>query len=928
MLDAQRTEATANEAGFKLRRLRWWIICLIVLTTLINYIDRLTISVLAPRITRDLGLNHTAYSRKGTSLNRFSASGLATKLCGVLFLLVGATPLWGAQRVKVLKLAVTNPTEQARAHDTIVIKVADLKRIAPDFKGGDCIVTTSEAATLEEDARTLQVTELPSQADDLDGDNQFDELAFLIELKPNQTRIVTIAYGETATMQRLRTDYPKRTAAKFTMKFDGLAWESETMAWRIYFDKRNAIDVWGKRRPGLYLEMFGAPEYVYHQESPLGRDIYRIGEAIGIGAVAAIVDGKVVKVADVAERKWRIISAGPVRVIVELSYKGWKVGGREVNLTSRMTQWAGEHGFEHHITTEGAEGLTLVTGVVRHPGLQEKVSPPTANEPVLWRAWWGHQVAETGPPATAIHNLPDQNLGLAIIAPGRDSKLPTDDPINLLVQPQVTNGSASWYVLGVWDQEGTDNLTVDATSADARNRNGTLVPAMPAIRTFDSFIDQVRETSRRLTQPAKVVILSTSAAAQSAPPDTRVAVRSRSYDEALELLKQSAVRTAQAWEPVIRGATPTEVSRDKGLGFFTEGDNQTGAWKEQKGFFWTGNFWVAELWSLYARTKDERYLHWAELWNAALIGKEMTENHDVGFLNYYTSVFAYRQTKDAKYREAGLRAAERLKQLYNPSTELIAAWSVDGDDTIIDTMMNLQIWWWATRETNDKQWSELGLKHALKAAAWLVRDDGSVIQSVHYNPGDNRQDFNSGGPPSQAFHFPNSARPGEKVFTHTHQGFAADTSWGRGTAWALYGFAVAHSETKDPRLLATAEKIAAFVLDHLPEDGVPWYDFNDEGVHFRNRDTSAAALIAGGLFRLSELTTDKRRAESYRREGERIVQSLIDRYLSPVGADDKTPPGVLRHGSSTRPHDGRLIYGDYYLLEDLLWLTEHRAGKS
>ena len=54
------------------------------------------------------------------------------------------------------------------------------------------------------------------------------------------------------------------------------------------------------------------------------------------------------------------------------------------------------------------------------------------------------------------------------------------------------------------------------------------------------------------------------------------------------------------------------------------------------------------------------------------------------------------------------------------------------------------------------------------------------------------------------------------------------------------------------------------------------------------------------------------------------MQSLIDRYLTPVSADDKTPPGVLRHGSSTRPNDGRLIYGDYYLLEDLLWLDEHK----
>jgi len=829
-------------------------------------------------------------------------------------------------RIKVLKLSVTNPADELRAHENIVINIADLKRIAPDFKAGDVIVTASDASTLEEDARTLQTIELPSQADDLDGDNKYDELAFQIELKPKQTRIVTIAYGETATMQRLRSDYPKRTAAKFTMKFDGLAWESEADAWRIYFDKRNAIDFFGKRRPGLYLEMFGAPEYVYHWESPLGRDIYRIGDAIGIGAVAALVDGKVVKVSDVAERNWRIISAGPVRAMVELTYKGWKVGGREVNLTSRMTQWAGKHGFEHRVTAEGADGLTLVTGIVRQPGLQESLFQPTATEPALVRAWWGHQVEEEGPPATAIHMLPDQNLGLAIIAAGRESRVATDDPINLLVQPQFVNGKASWYVLGVWDQENTDPLSMSALSAADKARSGSLVLASDSPRTSAAFVELARETARRITQPAQVEILSREAAPQSAPPDTLRPARTKTYSEAIDLLKQSAERTATKWEPILSRTAEAAVTRDQGLGFFTEGENQTGEWKEQKGFFWTGNFWVGELWLLYGQTKDERFRRWAELWNARLLGKELTENHDTGFLNFYSSVQGYRLTKASQYREGGLRGAERLKQLYNPRTELVAAWEVGGDDTIIDTMMNLQIWWWATRETNDPQWRALGLKHALKAADWLVRADGSVTQSVHYNPGDNRQEFNSGTGPGTSLKLPNNARPGEKVFTHTHQGFAADTTWSRGAAWALYGFSVAADETKDPRMLTTAERIAGYLAPRLPEDGVAWYDMVDEGVHFRNRDTAAAAIMAGGLLRLSELTMDQTRAAEYRRHGERIVQSLIDRYLSPVSADDHTPPGVLRHGSSTRPSDVTLVYGNYYLLEDLLWLNEHQKN--
>lgn len=835
-----------------------------------------------------------------------------------VLLLACAPAALAVPRIKVLKLVVSNPTDEARGHENVVLSVAELKRVAPDFRAADCIVTTSDASTLEEDAATLQTTELASQADDLDGDGKYDELAFQIALKPRQSRVVTVAYGDAAAIARIRGDYPARTHAKFAQKFEGMGWESEQTAWRLYFDPRNAIDLFGKRRPGLYLEMFGAPEYDYHEESPEGRDIYKIGDALGLGSIGALVEGKAVRVSDVTERSWRIVGAGPVRAVVELNYKGWKVGGRVVNLKSRITQWAGERGFDHRVAAEGAEGLTLVTGLPRKPGLEENSSAPGADA-ATWRATWGRQVLKTG--ATAVESLPDQNLGLAVIVPAAGVRPVADDQLNLLVAPVVTQGAGVWHVLAAWDQEGSERLAVTAPSAAMKYRYGTMSLPADGVRTREGFVTLVEQTARRLARPAQVSLVSKAAAPQSAPPDTLSPGRSKTYAEAVGLLRRAAERTAAKWEPVLSKSPQQEAEKYTGLGFFTEGDNRTGEWKEQKGFFWTGNFWVGQLWLHHAKTGDARFRRWAELWNAHLLGKEGGENHDTGFLNYYSSVFAYGQTKDAKYREGGLRAAARLKQLYNPTTELVAAWAVGGDDTIIDTMMNLQIWWWASKETGDPAWRELGLKHALRTSEWLVRPDGSVIQSVHYNPGDNRQEFNSSA--VQPFPYPNSARPGERVFAHTHQGFASDTSWSRGTAWALYGFAVAHAETKDPRMLATAERIASFVLARLPEDGVPWYDFDDEGVHFRNRDTSAAALIAGGLLRLSELTSDRARASLYRREGERITQSLVDRYLTPVAAGDPTPPGVLRHGSSTRPSDVSLIYGDYYLLETLLWLEEH-----
>ncbi|HWR15346.1 MAG TPA: DUF4861 family protein [Terriglobales bacterium] len=833
----------------------------------------------------------------------------------ILIILTTASA-WATPHLRGVKLSITNSTDMARPHENMVIPLTELRRVAPDLNAGQLLVTATDATSIEEDSAILQATEIPSQVDDIDGDNKADELAFQIDLKPKQTRIVTVTYGEANRICRLRSEYPDRTHALLATKIEGIGWESEYNGWRLYFDPRNAIDLYGKQRHSLLLRNLATPEYDYHSVSPYGRDIYKIGNALGIGAVGAWVDGKLIKVADVGSRNYRIVSTGPVRAIVDIVYTNWNVAGRKLTLRSRITQWANERGFYHNLDAKGGDGLVFATGLPLKKNVPEYRSSATSGP--IWVATYGEQVLMPG--ATATEALTGTQLGLGIVLLERDAKT-AQDADNHLISFSVKQGHAAWYVMAAWDQEGTEDRVSVGSPDDIRRyvqRDG------PRIASREEFLQFMKDTAVRLSSPVTATVLSSKAEAQSAPPDTLKSKNQRTYAQAISLLQKEIDRTAAQWEPVLKGSDT--IATNKGDGFFTEGNNQTGKWQKQNGFFWTGSFWTGELWKMYEKTHDEKYRQWGELWTRALMGKELEQNHDSGFLYFYSSVPAFELTKNAEFRESALRGAQRLEQLYNPKTQLIAAWSVGGDDTIVDTMMNLQLLWWAWKQTGDEKWKDIGINHALQTAKRLVRPDGSTFQSVHYNPGDDRQQFQlRGGAPMVELKWKNNAAPGETIFRHTHQGFTADTSWSRGQAWALYGFAAAYQETKDPRLLQTAESIASYILRELPEDNVPWYDFYDEGVIYRNRDTSAAAVTAGGLLRLSQGTSDAKLATQYRQTAEKIVQSLINRYLTPVSAGDSTPEGVLRHGSSTRPGDTPLIYGQYYLLETLLDL-ERQSG--
>jgi hypothetical protein len=107
-----------------------------------------------------------------------------------------------------------------------------------------------------------------------------------------------------------------------------------------------------------------------------------------------------VKAADVKDRKWNIISTGPVRTIVELKYGRWNIGGRSITVGSRITQWAGERGFYQTISTDPKDASEFATGIPSKPGVLPERSSAQNNSGVTWLASWGEQVVQPGPTAT------------------------------------------------------------------------------------------------------------------------------------------------------------------------------------------------------------------------------------------------------------------------------------------------------------------------------------------------------------------------------------------------------------------------------------------------------------------------------------------------------------------------------------------------
>lgn len=321
--------------------------------------------------------------------------------------------------------------------------------------------------------------------------------------------------------------------------------------------------------------------------------------------------------------------------------------------------------------------------------------------------------------------------------------------------------------------------------------------------------------------------------------------------------------------------------------------------------WWTNGFWGGLLWQLYHATGRVAFKQGAILQEQRL-DKALAQfndiHHDVGFMWLLTSVAHYRVDGDAQARRTGLHAATLLAGRFNPAGNYLVAWNDHHPGwLIIDSMMNIQLLYWASNETDDPRFAQIATRHAHTVLATLVRQDGSVGHIANFDPD-----------------------TGAFLGIRGGQGVNDDSAWTRGNAWAVYGFAQTYAQTHDPVFLDAAVHIADYFIAHTKASNwlapVDFAQPKQPAIH----DTSASLIAACGLLALAPLVNDAAAAKRYREAAVAMVQACDTHYCDWDLDDDGIVGGGTEAYHRPATYEVPLIYSDYYFVEALLRL-QHRA---
>lgn len=361
-------------------------------------------------------------------------------------------------RAATLEVTASNPLDLARPRETLEIAAADLARLG-------------EADLTKIHVRDAKGAELVCQAIDLDGDDlrKPDAVIFQADFAPGETRRFTVSSGKKQVFKKEQYGAFGRFVRE---RFDDFAWENDKVAHRTYGKAletwkgepltSSTIDVWSKRTPRMVInDWYLADDY--HVDHGEGADFYSAGPSRGCGGSGLWADGKLWTSANFVNSK--VLANGPIRVLFELEYAPYPVGGASVSETKRVSLDAGSQ-FNRFVSRYRFSGTSTTTAI----GLKKVVGEEVRSGDGCWLAKWEPVEKRAG------------HQGLAVVVDPRDFDQITSDTLNHLVVLNETNTTtATWWAGSCWDKAG------EITSAKA-------------------WRDHVAHHARKLAEPIRIAV--------------------------------------------------------------------------------------------------------------------------------------------------------------------------------------------------------------------------------------------------------------------------------------------------------------------------------------------------------------------------------------------------------------------------------------
>jgi unsaturated chondroitin disaccharide hydrolase len=310
---------------------------------------------------------------------------------------------------------------------------------------------------------------------------------------------------------------------------------------------------------------------------------------------------------------------------------------------------------------------------------------------------------------------------------------------------------------------------------------------------------------------------------------------------------------------------------------------------------WSAGFLAGLVWMIADRTQDPWWLDRARTYSRIVEPRKSdTGTHDIGFLMEPSWGRWYDLTGDPEARDVVIEAGRTMAGRFKEAGGYLRSWVAPGS-TFIDIMMNVGIIFRAAEYSGDNSLREIAETHCLTSRRHLVRGDGSTIHEGWFD-----------------------TESGEFMRADTHQGWRSDSSWARGTTWAIYGFTTAYEHTGNPAFLDSARRAADYYITMTPSNGIPPNDWLDPDPATR-WEASAAAVASAAMLYLAEHVPTDPAAATYRDYGLRILRSL--RSTTFIAVDTPGYEGIVKHATYHEKHglgiDESVMWGDHYFVEAL-----------